>query len=835
MGLTLLSALPGWSQTITIDGTTPTTQLNGGATCTGNCTITGGTAAGGNLFHSFTRFGVDPGATVTFTDPGVQNIITRVTGNTLSVIDGLLAVNGGNANLFLLNPNGITFGDGARLQLGGSFFASTASGIAFDEGEFSLTDSSATTSLLAVNVPIGLQVGANAGNIMVNGTGNNLFVNPNFSIVDSLITPDLQLNQGTLALVGGAVTLDGAVLSAPGNRIEVGSVSNGQVGLVPLGTGFGLSYGGVDTFSNISLENAALIDVSADRAGTISLRGQTVTLNGGSALTAGTLGNSPGGSVQVNADRLLVSGTSTFVPSFIPPSAAELVVMPSGVFAGVQTGAGGTGGQIDLNVGQLSLDGGAQIAAGTFSSGNAGALNVAANSITVRGGRPAGPSGIFATVGAAADGGPIGAATGNGGTLNIATDVLLLQEGGQISAGTFGFGDAGNLNITGNRNINSTLIEVTGSFGEPGTGGPSSIRAASERPWAGAGGNLTINTERLLVNDGGQIVTGTLSASDAGDLVVRATQIELRGGDAFGQSGLLSNAIDFQASGLDGSSGNIMVETNDLRLDDGATISVSNTPSGGNPNLTSGQGPAGNITIAARNILMTNGSSLSADTLNGDRANIQVAATNLTLLNSRISTNATGTATGGNITLDTGALTLLDTSTVAANSAANFGGRVIIHTDVLVQSPDSTITATSALGPEFSGVVNINTPEPVPETVPVQTESPSETKQIIAACEQLTDNEFVATGQGGLPNDPTQVLRSQSTWTDIRPLTAESLTELTPQSENPTPTSDSVAALSQAQGLTRNDQGQLVLVGSSTGPTTASAIAHQTSLCHRAG
>ncbi len=829
-----MSALPGWSQTIVIDGTTPTTQVNGGAACSGNCTITGGTAAGGNLFHSFTRFGVDPGATVSFTDPGVHNIITRVTGNNLSVIDGLLAVNGGNANLFLLNPNGITFGDGARLQLGGSFFASTASGIAFDEGEFSLTDSSATTSLLAVNVPIGLQVGADAGNIMVNGTGNNLFVNPNFSIVDSLTTPDLQLNQGTLALVGGSVTLDGAVLSAPGNRIEVGSVSNGQVGLVPLGKGFSLSYGGIDTFSNINLENAALIDVSADRAGTISLRGQTIALNDGSALIANTLGNGPGGSVQVNADRLLVSGTSTFVPNFIPPSVAEFVVMPSGVFAGVQTGAGGTGGQIDLNVGQLSLDGGAQIAAGTFSSGNAGALNITANSISVRGGRPAGPSGIFATVGAAADGGPIGAATGNGGNLNIATDVLLLQEGGQISAGTFGFGDAGNLNISGNRNINSTLIEVTGSFGEPGAGGPSSIRLASERPWAGAGGTLTINTERLLVNDGGQIVTGTLSASDAGDLVVRATQIELRGGDAFGQSGLLSNAVDFQASGLNGSSGNIMVETSDLRLDDGATISVSNTPSGANPNLTPGQGPAGNITIAARNILMTNGSSLSADTLNGDRANIQVTATNLTLLNSQISTNATGTATGGNITLDTSAVAVLDTSNISANSDANFGGRVIINTDVLVQSPDSTITATSALGPEFAGIVDINTPEPVPDTVQVQTDSPSETKQIIAACEQLTDNEFVARGQGGLPTDPTQVLRPQNSWADVRPLTAANLTELPPQAGNSTSINTPAAVLSQAQSLVRNAQGQLVLAGFSTGSrASALAIAHQTSLCHR--
>ena len=837
IGLTLISALPGWSQTISIDGTTPTTQLNGGATCTGNCTITGGTAAGGNLFHSFTRFGVDSGATVEFTDPGVQNIITRVTGNLPSIIDGLLAVNGGNANLFLLNPNGITFGDGASLQLGGSFFASTANSIQFDEGAFGLTDSSATTSLLTINAPIGLQVGADAGAIMLNGTGNNLFINPNFSIVDTLTNRDLQLDQGTLALIGGSVTLDGAVLAAPSSRIEVGSVNSGLVRLVPLDQGFSLNYSDVNAFRDINLDNAALIDVSADGAGTIALRGQTVTLDGGSALVANTLGDASGGTVQVEAERLSISGTSTFVPSFVPPSAAEFVVMPSGIFAGVQTGAQGTGGQIDINVGQLDIADGAQIAAGTFDRGNAGTLNVRADSISISGGQPAGPSGIFATVAAAADGGPIGAATGNGGNLNIAADILVLQEGGQISAGTFGFGDAGNLTITGNQNVNSTLIEVTGSFGEPGAGGPSSIRAASERPWSGAGGTLTINTERLRVTEGGQIVTGTLSASDAGDLVVRATQIELRGGDDFGQSGLLSNAIDFQGSGLNGSSGNITVETGELRISDGGTISVSNTPTGGNPNLTPGQGPAGNITVSAQNILLTDGSSLNADTLNGDRANIQVDATTLTLMDSRISTNATGTATGGNITLNTGALTLLDNSTISANSVANFGGRVIINTDLLVQSPESAITATSALGPEFDGVVDIDTPDPVPDTVQEQTENPSETKQVIAACEQLTDNEFVATGQGGLPIDPTQVLSPQSSWADVRTLTAADITELAPQSDNGVSTAlDTPSRLNQAQGLIRNEQGQLVLVGPSTGSNSSvSAIAHQTSLCHRAG
>lgn len=827
--LVILSSLLGMAistsaQTIVIDGTTPTT-LTTGSSCSGDCTVAGGSRAGGNLFHSFTNFGVDPGATVTFIDPGVQNIVTRVTGNSRSIIDGLLEVNGGNANLFLLNPNGITFGDGASLKLGGSFFASTASGLQFQDGAFSLTDSSAAESLLTVNVPIGLQMGIDSGPITVRGTGNNLFINPNLSIEDFLASPNLQVQQGTLGLLGRDVILDGAVLSAPGGRIEIGSVSEGLVGLIPTAEGFRLDYSDVNTFGDVSLDNAALIEVSNDSAGNVQLRGQEISLNNGSAVIANTRGDGSGGLIQIDADSLSLSGTASFAPGFIPPEFADLVAMPSGVFASVTSGASGTGSQINLNVGNLSLDGGAQIAASTFGTGDAGTLNVFAENITASGGRPAGPSGLFTTVAAASNGGPIGAATGNGGNLNLTTRVLTLREGGQISAGTFGFGDAGNVTV------NSELTQVVGSFGVPGAGGPSSLRSASERPWAGAGGTLTIDTNQLVVADGGQIVTGTLSTSDAGNLIVRAEQVELSGSDAFGRSGLLSNAVDFRASGNDGNGGSIIVEANELRVLNGATISVSNTPSGANPILTPGQGSAGDITITAQRILLDNDSSLTADTLNGDRANISVAARTLTLRNSRITTNATGTATGGNIYLETGALSLLDSSTISANSTFSFGGRVIVNTEILVQSPDSQITASSALGPEFDGVVEINNPNPPPNEAQQQANSPTATKQIIATCEQITENELVVTGQGGIPADPTQTLVGQGIWADIRALEVDRAA--TSQRTEVINRESSSQPLDEASGMVRNDQGQLMLVAArGEGSDPAFAFERSTSVCN---
>jgi filamentous hemagglutinin family protein len=88
--------------------------------------ITGGSIVGNNLFHSFSGFSIPNGGIADFlTDPAIANILARVTGGSPSDIQGLIRA-GGNANLFLINPNGIYLGQNAQLDLGGSFVATTA-------------------------------------------------------------------------------------------------------------------------------------------------------------------------------------------------------------------------------------------------------------------------------------------------------------------------------------------------------------------------------------------------------------------------------------------------------------------------------------------------------------------------------------------------------------------------------------------------------------------------------------------------------------------------------------------------------------------------------------
>lgn len=164
--------------------------------------IDGGAVRGTNLFHSFDVFSVPTRSAAYFNNPvNIQNIISRVTGGSVSNIDGLIRANG-TANMFLINPNGIIFGRNAELNIGGSFVGSTASSVNFAGGiQFSAT-APQTTPLLTVSVPIGLQYGGTAGSILDQSQAND--------ISGELV--DLQVQPGkTLALVGDDVRMEGGI------------------------------------------------------------------------------------------------------------------------------------------------------------------------------------------------------------------------------------------------------------------------------------------------------------------------------------------------------------------------------------------------------------------------------------------------------------------------------------------------------------------------------------------------------------------------------------------------------------------------------------------------
>jgi filamentous hemagglutinin family protein len=191
--------------------------------------IGAGTVNGNNLFHSFDQFNV-PASGVIFGTNGssvdgnsIQNILNRVTGGDPSSIFGAIESRGAfpNANLYLLNPNGIIFGAGASLDIGGSFHASTATSLLFDSNQIF---SAITDAVFPFGNPQALQFGItkpaailNAGNLSV-GQGQNL-----------TLTGGSVISSGNLN-AGGTV----AIAAVPGNSAVELRSPNAVLGLTIL-------------------------------------------------------------------------------------------------------------------------------------------------------------------------------------------------------------------------------------------------------------------------------------------------------------------------------------------------------------------------------------------------------------------------------------------------------------------------------------------------------------------------------------------------------------------------------------------------------------------------
>ncbi len=797
---TVIMAKPALAQAIVVDSST-TTQLSG-TNCAVNCTIIGGlrdgNGSGPSLFHSFSSFDIDRFASVTFTDPGVENIFSRVTGSTLSTIEGTLRVDG-PANLFLLNPNGIVFGKNAQLDLQGSFLASTGDRIAFaDNTAFSATDLS-LPSLLTVNVPSGIQFGASPRPITLRGNGHRLAYSlSDNTVARSLPTTGLTVLNGvpngapnrpsapngrTLAFLGGDIVMRGANLTSSAGHIEVASLgSNAFVQFGPAlfnsGSNSNLAssfdYTQSNVFQDIQLSQQSSIDVSGADAGSLRLQGQKINISEGSALLAQSLVGG-GGQIFIRAEQSL---TMTGVAL----SATE--PMPTSAYVEIAPGAIGDGSsQLIVKAPNIALNSGAQIGLSLAGGGTAGSVDIDAQTITADGGSEATFSGIFSTVRPVFGlpfGRPLGA-VGQGGSLNITTGQLRLSNGAQIAASTFGPGDAGDLTIQADQ------VEVLG-FGPASSSGldnPSRIVSASKVPVlgppnlpplltrvSGNGGNIDIRTGRLTVADGGQISVSTNSSNSAGSLAISASEsVELRGRTEEGRSGLFASSHIGTGAG-----GSIQVETGQLSLLAGATINASNFASTVSDFLP-GSGAAGDIVLSADAITLKDGSLITTNTVSGDRANITLQSDNLILRRgSKITTNTTGTATSGNINIDTAALIALGDSDIAANTVNNSGGRIVVNAQTILGTAfrdqltaESNITASSVLRPAFEGIVELNTTDASPiEGLFYLPAGFSSTDQIVAACEQAENNAFVATGRGGLPVNPSQLIADQSTWNDFR-------------------------------------------------------------------
>ena len=248
--------------------------------------IEGGAIRGNNLFHSFEKFSVKEGSRVNFANPdGIANIFSRVTGNNVSEILGILGVDG-NANLFLLNPNGIVFGENAAIDISGSFLATTAESINFNNGDrFSSINPDVPS--ITIEIPIGLGFGSNPGDINIQGQQNNVSLEiPSFRVTAEDLPPAIEVNPGeNISLIGGNISFNGGGLQAPSGNIELQSIDSNQIlKLLPSDNWLVADSSSTSNFRDIGLNNAAYVDVSDRKAGNISISGRQIVVDDGSAI-----------------------------------------------------------------------------------------------------------------------------------------------------------------------------------------------------------------------------------------------------------------------------------------------------------------------------------------------------------------------------------------------------------------------------------------------------------------------------------------------------------------------------------------------------------------------
>jgi filamentous hemagglutinin family protein len=478
--------------------------------------ITGGAIRGANLFHSFEQFNIDNGQSAYFSikNLGIERIIARVTGSSRSEIFGTLGVTGGSADLFLLNPNGIIFGPNASLDLKGSFLATTASSFIFADTEYSAVEPY-SGSPLSIHIPIGLQFRSSPGAII----NQSRVVDPS-----SQIPIGLRVQPGkTLALVGGDIFMEEAILTAPGGRIELGSIAD--FGQVKLGKNWSLGYEDISNqnFGDIILKKT--IFASLGRGGDIVLRGNNITVADVSQLGTFATTDKSGGTLKITAsDSFMLTGGSQLISSsFSTGDSGDIVIDAKKVFlrdrSYIQTAStrtsSGQSGNVFITTNQMEISGGSYITAATRGVGRGGQILINADYINIFGVSPDNefpPSGLYTNTFGRAEAGNI--------TLN--TRFLRVADGALISVKSEGTGAAGNLNI----NASSIRLENRGSLNAETTGelgniflnsddivlrGNSTISTSATG--AANSGNITINTGVLVGLENSDIIANALNGS----------------------------------------------------------------------------------------------------------------------------------------------------------------------------------------------------------------------------------------------------------------------------------------------------------------------------------
>lgn len=719
-----LCILNGLATAIAAQPITPTPDATGTVvTPTGEqFDISGGTQAGRNLFHSFQQFNLEAHQGANFViQPDIQTILGRVTGGDPSYINGWLQVSGGQANLLLMNPAGIVFGPGARLNVPAAFTATTANAIALGGGWFNASgpndytlltgDPQAFAFLTAQpgaifnSAQLAVQPGQaltllggrviNTGTLQAPGGQITVAAVPGEGMVQireagSLLNLELPI-ETRRSLLQSAQPLTGVALPQllTGGQLSSASgvtVANGQVTLTQTQTPLPIAAGTTVVSGTVSTA-APASDGSLVHGGTIQVLGNTIGLLGATLDASGAAGGHifiggdfQGQGTRPNAEMTVIDGQTTIRAdarsTTAPANGGTVIVWANDTtrFQGFvsATGAqGGDGGFVETS-GKKTLD----IAGGRVNAqapqGRAGTWLLDPTDIDITAtGTGLLTGGLFdpPTTGVASQIAPVTIEN----ALNGGTNVTITTASGNGGNGDITLSDP--INQTGGGA--ATLTLTSRRFLRPGT---ATINLTST---GGLTFNLNaVNPEAIAPSDSIQAAIAAI-----GDVAGDRT-IQLGAGTYQGTAAIaIDKSVTLRGAGAAVTTLTNTAGLNAIRLPGGtgATVTLEN------------MAIANNASSAIYNdaTLRINNSSLRNNTAAQGGALYNDSQGRLTLTNTQIQGNTSNSIGGGIYNL--GSLTLL-TSDIASNRASSDGGGIYSGGNGTLSLQNSTVQGNIANG-----------------------------------------------------------------------------------------------------------------------------------------
>jgi len=727
-----------------------------------NDRVTGGAVRGSNLLHSFSEFNVGNDRGVDFANPeGISNILTRVTGDQPSEIWGRIGVEG-EANLFLLNPRGILFAPTARLDVNGSFVASSANAIVLDNGEIFGKNSPLPTQ---DRVPQGLRFSdssSSGGKIINQG---NLLVPSGESLL--LVGGDIQLGGAFLDLFSL-----GNSLEAPGGRIELGGIAAaGEIGLDVSPRELKLDFPEAIARANVFVTGGARVNVASGGGGAIAISGKDVEvvgsdIGGNVSIVRGGIEEELGskdavaGDITINATgRVSVTGWGTIANNMrhrgtagnINISGAQLLLdredapFRNAIENRVPAEGRGDAGDINIQVGSLSINR-VEINGRNNGVGNSASVEIEVAdsfdfngsivSTIVTGEGNAGAIAVKAGEIVGGDRGPVFDASnrgrGNSGLILIETDRINLEDLFVRSVLT-GEGESSSINIRGR--------SISLGVRDPGDD-DNSVVFNSETFSSGKGSDINITAENLnLQNIALQTVTsGPQASGDGGNINIVADVVRLGspnprlgGGDAVINAGTVDRSS--------GDGGNINIQARELYLEDGVNLTTGvqrdATGRGGTINIevteileiagspasgiradveSEGRGDGGDINIAAGQLLLGDGSLIQASTQGKGKAGtitvnagvVDIAGSDSRGLPSGLFTSTDSEFDAGDITVNSNVFQIAEGAVLSARSRGDGrGGTIAVNTHQFSASSGGQLVTTT-FGNGVAGNIEVN-------------------------------------------------------------------------------------------------------------------------------